>query len=118
MQLRVEHRDGVHFIIPEGEMITGEADIRLKEELDKLLRTGDFRVVVDFTSVPYIDSSVLGQLVHGYSMMKKQGGALKLLNPSQRILDLLSLTRLITIFEIFQSSEEALASWTEIPRSE
>ncbi len=111
VELRVDRREGVHFIVAEGELVTGEADTRLKQEFEKLLRNGGNRVVVDFTNVSYIDSSVLGQLVHGYSLMKKQGGALKLVNPSRRVLDLLSLTRLITIFEIFPNSEDAIASW-------
>ncbi len=111
MELKVERHDDVHVITPEGEMVTGDADVRLKEAFDKILRGGGARVVVDFSTVPYIDSSVLGQLVHGYSLLKKRGGGLKLLNPPRRILDLLSLTRLITIFEIFQDRAEALKSW-------
>lgn len=111
MELRVEQRDGVYFIVAEGELVTGEADAWLKLEFEKLLRNGATRVVFDCTEVSYIDSSVLGQLVHGYSLMKKRGGALKLLNPSRRVLDLLSLTRLITVFEIFKSADEAISSW-------
>ena len=107
----MEHEGGVHFIRPSGELTTGEGDHRIKRELDRLLRSGNTRVVVDLSQVPYIDSSVLGQLVHGYSTMKKEGGALKLLNPPKRIMDLLSLTRLITVFEIFENRAEVLSSW-------
>ena len=111
MELKLERQGDVHLIIAEGEMVTGEADILLKQAFDGILRGGDTRVVVDFSAVPYIDSSVLGQLVHGYSLLKKKGGGLKLLNPSPRILDLLSLTRLITIFEIHKDRGEAINSW-------
>lgn len=107
----MERVKGVDFLIPEGEMVVGDGDSRLKEELDKLRSSGVAQVVVDFSKVPYIDSSVLGQLVHGYTLLKSEGGGLKLLNPCRRITDLLTITRLITVFEIFKSREEALASY-------
>ncbi len=109
----MESLDGVFFLTPEGELLAGQGDVELKEELEKLREAGHLRVVVDFSSVPYIDSSILGQLVHGYSVLKKQGGGLKLLNPCKRIVDVLSLTRLITVFEIFNTREEAVASWKD-----
>jgi anti-sigma B factor antagonist len=111
VQLKVEEEGGVCFIIAEGQLLAGEGDSRLKQELDQLRGEGKFRVVVDFSKVPYIDSSVLGQLVHGYSTLKKEGGGLKLLKPSKRIIDLLSLTRLITVFEIYQNRQDAVDSW-------
>lgn len=111
MKLRTECHQDVYFIIPEGELLAGQGDSELKEELERLRAEGGKRVVVDFSSVPYIDSSILGQLVHGYSVLKKEGGGLKLLNPSKRILDVLNLTRLITVFEIFENRDEAIASW-------
>lgn len=113
MQLKVEEADGVHFIVPEGEMVTGDGDVRLKAEFEKLISGGHFRVVLDFSEVPYIDSSVLGQLVHGYSLLKKNGGSLKFVSPTRRILDLLTLTRLITVFEIYSTRAEAAASWKD-----
>ena len=92
-------------------MGAGSGDTRFREELDRLIQEGRKRVVVDFSKVPYIDSSVLGHLVHGYVTLKKRGGNLRLLSPSKRILDLLSLTRLITIFEIYESRKGVLDSW-------
>ncbi|MEE8585476.1 MAG: STAS domain-containing protein [Acidobacteriota bacterium] len=112
MKLKTECHQDVYFIIPEGELLAGQGDSELKEELDRLRIEGKKRVVVDFSQVPYIDSSILGQLVHGYSVLKKEGGGLKLLSPSKRIIDVLTLTRLITVFEIFQNRDEAIASWS------
>ena len=111
MELTVEKRDGVHFISPHGEMVTGEGEQRFKDELNRASAGGERRVIIDFTNVPYIDSSVLGQLVHGYTILKKDGGTLKLVNPSRRVMDLLKLTRLNTIFEIFDTREAAVSSW-------
>jgi anti-sigma B factor antagonist len=111
VELRVEREGDVYFIVPHGQMLAGEGDLRLKQEFDRLRGEGNRRIAIDFSGVPYIDSSVLGQLVHGYSMLKKEGGGLKLLSPPKRIIDLLSLTRLITVFEIYQSREDILESW-------
>jgi anti-sigma B factor antagonist len=102
---------GIHIIVPDGEMVSGEGDLELRDELTRLIEAGHFRIAVDFSSVPYIDSSVLGQLVHGYAQLKQLGGTLKITSPSKRIRGLLELTRLITIFEVFSSREELLNSW-------
>lgn len=110
MELKVEEEEGVHFIVPEGKMVAGSGDTRFREELDRLIQEEKQHIVVDFSKVPYIDSFVLGHLVHGYVALKKRGGVLKLLQPSKRIVDLLSLTRLITIFEIYKNREEVLHS--------
>jgi len=111
VELRIEQQGDIHFLVPEGQMLAGEGDVRLKQELDRLRAQGMKRIAIDLTAVPYIDSSVLGQLVHGYSQLKKEGGSLKLLNPPKRILDLLSLTRLLSIFEIYKSRQDLIDSW-------
>jgi len=112
VELRIEQQGDIHFLVPEGQMLAGEGDVRLKQELDRLRAQGSKRIAIDLTGVPYIDSSVLGQLVHGYSLLKKEGGGLKLLNPPKRILDLLTLTRLLSIFEIYNNRQDLIDSWT------
>ena len=111
MQLRIEQEAGVQILLPEGELVTGEAETLLKAELERLAELGSSRVLVDFSKVPYLDSSVLGQLVYAHSLLKKTGGGLKLLNPSRRIIELLSVTRLIGIFEVYKERKDALESW-------
>ncbi len=92
-------------------MVSGEGDQELRDEIGRLIAEGHHRVAVDFFGVPYIDSSVLGQLVHGYAQLKQLGGTLKILGPSKRIRGLLELTRLISVFEVFSDREELLDSW-------
>lgn len=111
VDLKVEEEGNVCFIMPEGKMAAGCGDQPFKEELERLLGAGKKRIVIDFSKVPYIDSSVLGHLVHGYSTLRKEGGSLKLLNPSKRIIDLLTLTRLLPVFEVYQTREQVLSSW-------
>ena len=79
--------------------------------LVRLIEEGHYKVAVDFSRVPYIDSSVLGQLLHGYAQLQQLGGTLKILGLSKRIQGLLELTRLITVFEVFSDREELLNSW-------
>ncbi len=107
VRLRVENQDGVSILIPEGELVTGEADALLEREFDRLLTTGQARAVIDLSGVTYVDSSVLGKLVHGHTRMLEKGGALRLLNPPKRVLELLRVTRLISVFEIVEDGEEA-----------
>ncbi|HSR51840.1 MAG TPA: STAS domain-containing protein [Acidobacteriota bacterium] len=111
MKLTSEKHDGICFIIPEGELLAGQGDAELKAEMERLIEEGQRRIAVDFSDVPYIDSSILGQLVHGYSILKKEGGALKLLNPSKRIVDVLNLTRLISVFEVYEDKHKLIESF-------
>ena len=74
VRLNTEETKGIHIIIPEGEMVFGEGDQALRDELVRLIEERYYRSTVDFSRVPYIDSSVLGQLVHGYSKLKQLGG--------------------------------------------
>jgi len=62
--------------------------------------------------VPYIDSSGLGEVVRIYTTVSRQGGSLKLLNLTKRITDLLSITKLLTVFETFESENEAVRSFS------
>lgn len=122
VNLRTEQEEDVYFIVPKGEMVGGHGDDGLRIELDRLRSEGKKKVVVDFSDVPFIDSSILGQLVTGMNALKALGGDLKLLSPSKRVLDLLSLTRLIDVFEIYHTREEVLNSWrvsnASIPQKE
>lgn len=69
------------------------------------------RIVVDLADVPYIDSSGLAELVHGYSVARAKGGAMKLLRPRGRVDSLLRLTRLVDSFEIYEDEQVAMASF-------
>lgn len=113
VKLSVEKEGGISIIVPSGEMLAGEGDIRLKEEFDWLQKAGNTRVILDLSEVPYFDSSVLGQLVHSHAILTKAGGGLKLASPSERISGVLSLTRLISVFDVYHSREDALASWAD-----
>ena len=76
-----------------------------------LLEQGNKKVLVNLGGVDYVDSSGIGELVSCYTTTKNQGGQLKLLNLTKKIKDLLQITKLLTVFETFDSEDEALRSY-------
>ena len=88
-------------------------DVLLKEKVQSLLLQDHKSLLVDLSGVSYVDSAGLGGLVQLYVTTKNSGGALKLLNVTKRLRDLLVVTKLLTVFETFDSETSALASFTQ-----
>jgi anti-sigma B factor antagonist len=94
-----------------GKLIAGVGAELLRDKLQSLLQQGRKQFVVNLAEVPYMDSTGLGELVHAYATVTRQGGALKLLNATSRLRDLLVITKLVSVFECFDQEAEALASF-------
>ena len=94
-----------------GKMTLGEGDELLKDKINSLLSAGKKKLLLNLESVPYIDSAGLGEVVRTYTTVSRQGGSLKLLNLTKRIEDLLSITKLLTVFDTFDSEAEAIKSY-------
>lgn len=94
-----------------GKMTLGEGDELLKDKINSLLAAGKKKLVLNLEGVPYIDSAGLGEVVRTYTTVSRQGGSLKLLNLTKRIEDLLSITKLLTVFDTFDSEDEAVKSF-------
>ena len=88
-----------------------EGDVTLRDGIDRLVRSGCVKVILDLRAVEYLDSTGLGMLAAKYLTLRRQGGDLKLLAVPKQSLQLLTVTRLITVFERFQSEDEAVASF-------
>jgi anti-sigma B factor antagonist len=95
-----------------GKMTLGEGDELLKDKINSLIQQGEQKLLLNLGDVPYIDSAGLGEIVRTYTTVSRQGGKLKLLNLTKRIEDLLSITKLLTVFETFDSEQEAVASFS------
>ncbi len=95
-----------------GKMTLGEGDELLKDKINSLLANGKKKLVLNLEGVPYIDSAGLGEIVQTYTTVSRQGGSLKLLNLTKRIEDLLSITKLLTVFETFDTEAEAINSFS------
>lgn len=94
-----------------GKMTLGEGDELLRSKINSLIQAGAKKMVLNLGDVPYIDSAGLGEVVRTYTTVGRQGGSLKLLNLTKRIEDLLSITKLLTVFETFDNEAEAVKSF-------
>jgi anti-sigma B factor antagonist len=94
-----------------GKVTLGEGDELLKDKVNSLVNQGHKKIVLNLADVPYIDSAGLGEIVRTYTTVSRQGGNLKLLNLTKRITDLLSITKLLTVFETYESENEAIRSF-------
>jgi anti-sigma B factor antagonist len=94
-----------------GKMTLGEGDELLKDKINSLIHQGQKKLLLNLEGVPYIDSAGLGEIVRTYTTVSRQGGNLKLVNLTKRITDLLSITKLLTVFETFDTEADALKSF-------
>jgi anti-sigma B factor antagonist len=95
-----------------GKITLGEGDEQLKDKVNSLVNQGQRKMVLNLAGVPYLDSAGLGEVVRAYTTVSRQGGSLKLLNLTKRITDLLSITKLLTVFETFDSENDAVQSFS------
>ena len=94
-----------------GKITLGEGDEALKDKINSLTLQNRRQILLNLEGVPYIDSAGLGEVVRTDTTVSRQGGQLKLVNLTKRITDLLSITKLLTVFETFDSEADALASF-------
>jgi anti-sigma B factor antagonist len=86
-------------------------DVILKDKVQSLLQQGRKKLVVDLGGVSYVDSAGLGQLVQVYATTRNHGGSLKLLNITKRLKDLLVVSKLLTVFDSYDTEQEAVGSF-------
>lgn len=94
-----------------GKVTIGEGSVALRGAIRRLLGDGKKKILLNLGGVGYIDSSGIGELVSSFTAVNKEDGTLKLLNLTQKIQDLLAITKLLTVFDVFDSEAEALASF-------
>lgn len=96
-----------------GRITLGEGDELLRDKVNSLLNQGQKKIVLNLAEVPYVDSAGLGEIVRTYTTVSRQGGSMKLLNLTKRITDLLSITKLLTVFETFDHENDAVRSFSQ-----
>jgi anti-sigma B factor antagonist len=94
-----------------GRITLGEGASTLRDSIKSLLAEGKKQIVLNLAEVSYVDSSGVGELVSSFTSASRAGGRLKLLGVTKRIKDLLQITKLYTVFEIFDDEASALASF-------
>jgi anti-sigma B factor antagonist len=105
--------DAITILDLEGKIKIGEESAKLHETLRSLVKSGKNKVLLNMADVSYIDSSGLGELIGGYATLRKNGGELKLFQLSDRVHELMTLTKLLTVFEIYENEFEAIQSFTD-----
>ncbi|MBS1819555.1 MAG: STAS domain-containing protein [Acidobacteria bacterium] len=112
MQIDERTVGDVSILDVKGRITLGEGDEILKDKVNTLLNGGRKKIVLNLADVPYVDSAGLGEIVRTYTTVSRQGGSLKLLNLTKRITDLLSITKLLTVFETYESESDAVQSFS------
>jgi anti-sigma B factor antagonist len=110
MLLKTRRLDDVVILDLSGRITIGEGTITVRDTLQKLLDEGNRKFLVNLGDVHYIDSSGLGELVIAFTTVRNHEGQLKLLNLTKRVRDLLQITKLLTVFDAFDSEAEAIKS--------
>ena len=113
MALKIATREVAHVTILDihGRIVLGEEIGALRDAVRSLIAEGKKKIILNLVGVDYIDSSGVGELVGSFTTVRNAGGELKLLNLTQKVEDVLHVTKLYTVFDVHQSEQEALASF-------
>ncbi|HEX8197223.1 MAG TPA: STAS domain-containing protein [Pyrinomonadaceae bacterium] len=94
-----------------GRITIGEGSVALRTAIRRLLEEGKKKILLNLGGVGYIDSSGIGELVSSFTAINKEQGQLKLLKLTQKLRDLLAITKLLTVFDTYDDEQEALNSY-------
>jgi anti-sigma B factor antagonist len=111
MKIGRREEGSITIIEPKGKITIGEGDVLLREEITRLLSEEKKKLMLDLGGVSYMDSAGVGELVSVYTSVKNRGGELKLSCLTKKIKDLLQITQLMTIFDSYETTPEAIAAF-------
>jgi anti-sigma B factor antagonist len=95
-----------------GKILFGDGIDELRQSVNAVIKENEKQLILNFAEVPYLDSTGLGEVVRSYTTLKKEGGTVKIANLSNKVKDLMMVTKLITVFETFEDENEAVKSFT------
>ncbi len=101
----------VHILDCSGKITLGEGTMAVRNTVREILKNGGKNIILNLHDVNYIDSSGIGELVSSYTTVTNQGGHLKLLNLTSKIQELLQITKLLTVFQVYSDEKAAIASF-------
>lgn len=111
MKVSSRETGGVEVIKLEGKITIGSGDTQLRDTITQALNDGKNHILLDMSGVTTIDSSGIGELVGAYTTVTNRGGKLKLLHLPKKVNELLHVTQLITVFEVYEDESQAVASY-------
>jgi anti-sigma B factor antagonist len=101
----------VTVLSPQGKIVIGDEVAALREKIKELLEAGNKNILINMANVTYIDSTGVGALVGSFTSIRNQGGQMKLANLGQRVRDILLVTKLLTVFDVYDSEAEGTKSF-------
>ena len=111
LNIRERQAGDVTILDMEGKITIGEGSVSVRSAIRRLLEEGKKKILLNLGGVGYVDSSGIGELVSSYTTIGREGGQLKLLNLTQKIQDLLGITKLLTVFDTYDDEAAALNSF-------
>jgi anti-sigma B factor antagonist len=112
MKLSTRKSGNAIIIDIDGKIVLGDGDVEIKRTVDQFISKGNKNFILNLAHVPYLDSAGLGEIIRCFTSLRKSGGNFKLLSPNQRIIDLLSITKLLDVFDIHDNETAAVASYS------
>lgn len=112
MKIFQSNEDNVSILVLEGRITIGDGDVEMREAIMGLVELGQTRILLDMARVSYMDSSGVGELLSCLTKVMDKGGHLKLLNISTKIKNLLHIAQILSVFEYYNDTKEAVASFT------
>ena len=111
MKVATRQVDGITILDLSGRITLGEGSVTLRDAVHDVLAKGSKKILLNLENISYIDSSGIGELVSGFTSVKNSGGELKLLNLTKKVHDLLQITKLYTVFDIWDNEASAISSF-------
>ena len=111
MKIEKRNKNNVVILDLKGKILIGDGIDELRAEINQLLANKETKILLNFQEVPYLDSTGLGEVVRSYTSVKNAGGSIKIVYLTNKVRDLLSVTKLITVFETFEDETQAIASF-------
>ena len=111
LNIRERQAGDVTVLDMDGKITIGEGSVAMRSAIRRLLEEGKKKILLNLGGVSYVDSSGIGELVSSYTTIQREGGQLKLLNLTQKIQDLLGITKLLTVFDTYTEESQALNSY-------
>ncbi|HEV3469919.1 MAG TPA: STAS domain-containing protein [Pyrinomonadaceae bacterium] len=111
LNIRERQAGDVTILDMDGKITIGEGSVSLRGAIRRLIEEGKKKILLNLSGVGYVDSSGIGELVSSYTTTSSKGGQLKLLNLTQKIQDLLAITKLLTVFDVYDDEASALNSF-------
>lgn len=111
MKSQIRDVGGVRVMDLEGKITIGSGDVQLRQLVDEALNSGKTSILLNLKGISHIDSSGIGEMVGCFTTVTRRGGAMKLSNLPAKINDILQVTQLITVFDVFDNEAEALATF-------